>query len=193
MTAPSLELRELQVRTGSRVLVGPLSFVHQAGSVLWLTGENGAGKSSLLRAIARRARYHGTLSLTPAPDRRALCYYAPTMHFTNGIHVQDWIGLHQRWQPQSHHAELVDGLLPAGVRGPLVQLSTGEAKRLALWSLLRSMRCFYVLDEPFEHLSPSAKGRLRGVIATLAAESVIVVATNQDIPTDIPARVLELD
>jgi ABC-type transport system involved in cytochrome c biogenesis ATPase subunit len=193
MIAPSLEARDLEVRAGSRVLVGPLSFVHQAGTVLWLTGENGAGKSSLLRATAQRTRYRGALTLTPAPDLHTLAYYEPGMHFSSGTHVHDWIGLHERWQARSHHADLVDGLLPAGVRGPLLHLSTGEAKRLALWALLRTARHFYILDEPFEHLSPAAKATLTRVLAALAAQAAVVVATNQDIPTDIPASVLELD
>ena len=193
MSAPSLEVCDLHVPAGARVLVGPLSFVHQMGSVLWLTGENGAGKSSLLRALAGRARVRGTLTLTPARGPAAVGYYAPTMHFSSGIHVHDWLLLHKRRQALSHHAGLVDRLLPAGVRGPVLRLSTGEAKRLALWSLLRTARLFYILDEPFEHLSPAAKGTLTGVLAALAAEAVVVVATNQDIPAGVAANILELD
>ena len=193
MTRPSLELRDLEVLAGTRVLAGPLSVVHHAGSVLWLTGENGAGKSSLLRALAQRSRYRGTLSLTAGPGLAAFCYYSPVMHIAGGIHVVDWLRLHQRIQAQSCHADPVDAMLPAGVSGAIARLSTGEAKRLVLWSLLRVSRCFYILDEPFEHLSPSAKGVLRSMLAALASEAVVVVATNQDIPSDIPARVLELD
>ena len=189
---PSLALRDLEVLAGTRVVVGPLSLEHNPGPVLWLTGENGAGKSSLLRAIARGAQQRGRVVLSPR-DARALCYYAPTMHFAAGVTVRDWMALHERWQPESHHGELVDALLPAGVSGRVVRLSTGEAKRLILWSLLRTRRSFYILDEPFEHLSPTAKGTLKSILAALAREAVVVVATNQDIPADVPARVLELD
>jgi ABC-type transport system involved in cytochrome c biogenesis ATPase subunit len=192
VTSASFEARDLQVLAGPHVLVGPLSVVQPAGSVLWLTGENGAGKSSLLRAIAQRGRYRGTLSLTPMPGLATLCYYAPVMHIANGIHVADWLRLQQRIQPQSCHADLVDAMLPVRVSGAIASLSTGEAKRLVLWSLLRVSRCFYILDEPFEHLSPSAKSALRSILAARASEAVVVVATNQDIPPDIPARVLEL-
>jgi ABC-type transport system involved in cytochrome c biogenesis ATPase subunit len=189
---PSLVLHHLEVLAGTRVVVGPLSLEHGPGPVLWLTGENGAGKSSLLRAIARGAHYRGRIMLSQR-DARALCYYAPTMHFAAGVTVHDWIGLHERWQRESHHAELTDALLPAGVSGRVVRLSTGEAKRLALWSLLRTRSSFYILDEPFEHLSPTAKSTLKSILAALASEAVVVVATNQDIPADVPARVLELD
>jgi ABC-type transport system involved in cytochrome c biogenesis ATPase subunit len=87
----------------------------------------------------------------------------------------------------------VNGLLPAGARGPATQLSTGEAKRLQLWSVLRVVRPFYVLDEPFEHLSPSAKLTLTKILSALATDAAVVVATNQEVPADVPARVLELD
>ncbi|HEX6064455.1 MAG TPA: ATP-binding cassette domain-containing protein [Longimicrobiales bacterium] len=189
---PSLTLRDLEVLAGTRVVAGPLSLEHGPGPVLWLTGENGAGKSSVLRAIARGAPHRGHIVLSP-PAARVLCYYAPTMHFAAGVTVRDWIALHERWQRASHHAELVDALLPPGLSGRVLRLSTGEAKRLALWSLLRARRSFYILDEPFEHLSPTAKGTLKSILAALAPEAVVAVATNQDIPADVPARVLELD
>lgn len=188
---PSLVLRDFEVLAGARVVVGPLSLQHNPGPVLWLTGENGAGKSSLLRAIARGVHHRGRIALSPG-NAAALRYYAPTMHFAAGVTVRDWIALHEGWQRASQHAELVDALLPPGVSGRVVRLSTGEAKRLVLWSLLRTPRSFYILDEPFEHLSPTAKGALKSILAALAREAVVVVATNQDIPTDVPARVLEL-
>jgi ABC-type multidrug transport system ATPase subunit len=191
VTAPALELRDLEVLAGMRRVAGPISLVHHTGAVLWLTGENGAGKSTLLRALAQRARYRGTLIGTPRLRRDALCYYAPTMHFSPCIHVADWLALHRRLQPERHTQ--TDALLPTRAHGPIDRLSTGEAKRLALWSVLRPARAYYVLDEPFEHLSPTAKTSLRNIIARLAVHSVVVVATNQEIPSGIPARVLELD
>ncbi len=192
VSAPTLEVRDLELMSGRRVLVGPVSLQHNPGSVLWLTGDNGAGKSSLLRAIACGSKHRGAIVLAP-PAPQALGYYAPGMHFSAHVTVQDWITLHVRWQPTSRHASQTDALLPGDVAGRIVRLSTGEAKRLALWSVLRAPRRFYLLDEPFEHLSPSAKGSLKAILAALADEAVVVVATNQDVPQDIPARILDLD
>lgn len=188
----SVELHDLEVVAGRRVLAGPLSLVHTPGSILWILGENGAGKSSLLRVMARRAKHRGRLIISPPPDgTRSIAYYAPVMRFPTGITVDDWLTLHRRQQPE----DIVDGvadLLPDNARGAVNKLSTGEAKRLQLWSLLRTLRPFYFLDEPFEHLSPASKLVLKQILAWHARESVVVVATNQDVPSDLPAIVLEL-
>ena len=188
----SLELHDLEVVVGRRVLAGPLSLVHTPGTILWILGENGAGKSSLLRVLARRAKHRGRLVLSPPPDDlRSIAYYAPVMRFPTGITVADWLTLHRRQQPDDG-VEGVAALLPENAHGAVNKLSTGEAKRLQLWALLRTSRPYYFLDEPFEHLSPAGKQSLKHILARHARESVVVIATNQDVPSDVPANVLEL-
>jgi ATPase subunit of ABC transporter with duplicated ATPase domains len=61
-------------------------------------------------------------------------------------------------------------------------LSTGEAKRLLLWGLLRANRGPLVLDEPYEHLSRDAKAALTDILRARAERNTVVVATNQDVP-----------
>src|SRR5262245_9190372 len=51
-----LSIDDLCLWRGDRRLVDGLSFALEAGTALWLRGENGAGKTSLLRALAGLAR-----------------------------------------------------------------------------------------------------------------------------------------
>jgi ATPase subunit of ABC transporter with duplicated ATPase domains len=61
-------------------------------------------------------------------------------------------------------------------------LSTGEAKRILLWSMLRQKAGPLILDEPYEHLSREGKTALSALLHSWAQHSVVVVATNQDVP-----------
>jgi Fe-S cluster assembly ATPase SufC len=50
-----LELRDVSVRRGERVILGPLNFSIQPGERWVVLGPNGAGKSTLLQILATRA------------------------------------------------------------------------------------------------------------------------------------------
>jgi len=43
---------ELQCRRGDRVLFAPTSFVVASGTIVWVRGANGQGKTTLLRTLA---------------------------------------------------------------------------------------------------------------------------------------------
>lgn len=188
----SLELRDFEVFAGRRPVAGPLSLLHGNGRILWLVGENGAGKSSLLRALAGRARFRGKMLPNPVPlHLRDVAYYAPVMTFPPGVRVRDWLLLHEQ-QPSSAEFS-ADQLLPKlKPSAALSRLSSGEGKRCQLWALLRLDRHFYFLDEPYEHLSPSAKATLTNLLLRIADKNVVVVATNQDIPPNSNAQVVEV-
>ena len=47
-----LTVRELECRRGDRVLFAPISFDVAAGSIVWIRGANGQGKTTLLRTLA---------------------------------------------------------------------------------------------------------------------------------------------
>jgi ABC-type Mn2+/Zn2+ transport system ATPase subunit len=77
----------------------------------------------------------------------------------------------------------VPGFLPAVPSDRLLtEVSTGEAKRILLHALLTRATEVTVLDEPYEHLSSAAKQALTHVLLERARNSIVVVATNQDIP-----------
>lgn len=98
-------------------------------------------------------------------------------------------------------AQLADKLVPAprpllpnrDLRGTRCgSLSTGEEKRLLLGSILARGRDFLLLDEPYEHLSREARCELGHELARLARQSVVVIATNQDLPEGVDGPVLRL-
>ena len=171
------------MRRGRRAIVENLSLVHSVGSVAWLVGENGGGKSSLMRVLAGVARPSAGSVRHDAPEdsRARRAYYHPDMRLPSAAHVSDWqalvacLDLPERETP---------GLTPPFARPgiPASDLSTGEEKRLILEAVLATGRDFVFLDEPFEHLSIEGKELLAERLGRLARSRVVVVATNQGIP-----------
>jgi len=181
--APSLVVDGLAVRRGRRAIVESLSLVHSVGRVAWLVGENGGGKSSLMRVLAGVARPSAGSVRHDAPEhshaRRA--YYHPDMRLPSAVHVSDWQALVARLDLPERE---IPGLTPPFARPgiPASDLSTGEEKRLILEAVLATGRDFVFLDEPFEHLSVEGKALLAERLGRLARSRVVVVATNQGIP-----------
>jgi ABC-type transport system involved in cytochrome c biogenesis ATPase subunit len=184
MTEPCLAAHHLSIWSGRRVVIKDLSFRAAAGRMLWLIGENGAGKSSLMRALALRTEARGTIEAFPVLRDTAVSYYAPAMGVPRFVTVEAWISWnHHLMQDRPVELPDDDSLVPPVKPAALMtRLSTGEAKRLLLWSLLRVQTPFTFLDEPYEHLSPTAKTRLTEILAQRSQSSVVVVATNQDVP-----------
>lgn len=200
MTTPAgwrLEAERLAVRHRRLDVVQDFDWSHVPGRIAWLVGENGAGKSSLLRVLAGRSRpasgsvrRHGPLGATAA-----VLYYRPGMQLPARARVKDWARLTDRLLRSAGPAPHGTGSLAPRLdpERRLDRLSTGEAKRLLLDALLRRQTPFVFLDEPYEHLSPRAKETLTTILAARAAHAVVVVATNQELPGRASGPVIRLD
>lgn len=189
-----LQIQGLEIRKGRAIILSDFTWEHHPGEVAWVVGENGAGKSSLLRTLAGRdhAAAGSVTRLTPPGTRPTVLYYHPNMGLPDSLTVGAWQDFVERITPAASRYPLIPDLLPASAlpHKRVERLSTGEAKRLALHALLRRAAPFLILDEPFEHLSPSAKDILAEHLCARARDTVIVVATNQEIPPDTNGPIL---
>ena len=189
----SLTCIDVSVRAGRREVVAPFSWQHELGGVAWLFGSNGSGKSSLLRVLAGFQRpATGTLSWSVVPEK--IFYFSPAISAPSDLRVCDFVALVQSISDTSHDEQLQLLLPPlTDMTNRFRTLSTGEAKRLLLWSILKQNPGPLILDEPYEHLSRDVKPVLTTLLKRWADDAVVVVATNQDVPIQPNDAVLSLN
>lgn len=172
-----VEARELTCIRGGRSLFAPIGFACPAGGSLLLLGENGAGKSSLLRLIA------GLLPLRQGElavmGRVSLCdeNLALDMHHSLRDALSFW-----RVMDGAEQAAL-DGALAALSLShladvPVRMLSTGQRKRAMLARVLASGAEIWLLDEPGNGLDQTSLGQLGAAMDRHVAGGGIVIAAS---------------
>lgn len=181
-TAREIRAEAIAIGAGSRRILEDFTWTHSAGSIAWVTGDNGAGKSSLVAVLAGRRRpSRGRVIHVAGQGREGnTVYYRPGMRLPADATVGDWSGL-VKSLCRAEGAHEINGLAPKKLPPAMHirKLSTGEAKRLLLGTLLARPAGFVLLDEPYEHLSQTAKEQLTTILTVRARREVVVVATNQ--------------
>lgn len=200
----AVDIQSLSLSRGERGLFRDLSLHLSAGEAVALTGANGAGKTSLLRAVAGFIRPDaGTITFGGA-DGEAL---DPETARRDGVHLLGHLeGLkpartaRQEFDFQTAwlggDAAAREAAIARLALAPLLDLETrklsaGQKRRLSLARLIAAPRALWLLDEPLAPLD----ARWRDVAAELMAEHLasggMILAAVHD-PLPVPARPLDL-
>jgi heme exporter protein A len=194
-----LRLEDLSLRRGGRTLFEGLSMQLASGQALALTGRNGAGKTSLLRAIAGllepEAGRIGFGDLDAAEARASHLHLVGHLDgLKPGRTAREEMGFWNRWlgAGEAAAAHAVEALrLQALLDLEVRRLSAGQRRRLALARLLSAPRSLWLLDEPLSPLDAEWRGRFGALMsAHLAAGGLIVAAVHDPLP--MPALELEV-
>ncbi len=191
-----LSVRDLACRRGDRVLFAPTSFDVATGSIVWIRGTNGQGKTTLLRTLAGlSAPAAGTLAWARAPAiAPRLLYLAHANALKEDLTASESLSflLHLSGDPVDGGD--VDAALErfgmASRKDAFVRtLSQGQRRRVALARLAAQRELLpWLLDEPFDALDAAGIDLLAGIIAQHARRGGCVVLTSHlPLPIDNPA------
>lgn len=196
----AVEVSGLEIRRGERCLFRDLRFRLEAGSALALTGANGSGKTSLLRALAGLLRPSaGSIVFEGAPDAETA--RAEQLHLlghADGLKggrtaleelrfQAEWLGGDDGGVARAIEILALKPLLDLEVR----RLSAGQRRRLALARLVSAPRDLWLLDEPMAPLDTARRALLARMMSDHLAVGGMIVAAVHD-PLPIPATVLEI-
>jgi heme exporter protein A len=191
-----LRLENLSLTRGERVLFQGLDLELHAGEALALTGANGAGKTSLLRAVAGFIRPDQG-QITPLDDRGSPVelevFRARHLHWLGhleglkptrtagqelGFQCQ-YLGAGQAAMMRAVERLSLASLLDLECR----KLSAGQRRRLSLARLVAVPRRLWLLDEPLAPLDEAWRISAGDLIADhLAGGGMVMAAVHDPLP-----------
>lgn len=200
----TVDIEALSLSRGERLLFRGLSLRLSAGEAVALTGANGAGKTSLLRAVAGFIRPDaGAITFGGADDEALDSEVArrdglhllghleglkPTRTARQEFDFQTaWLGGSEVAREAAVTRLSLAPLLDLETR----KLSAGQKRRLSLARLIAAPRALWLLDEPLAPLDERWRAVAAELMAAHLASGGMILAAVHD-PLPVPARNLDL-
>lgn len=182
-----MDIHNVSLRIGSTQILDNLSFSIRSGTIHALIGDNGAGKTSLLRIILgltpsyegkilvnsttklESYRHHmGAVIDSIVPDMKSscsrylhnVCYMLGTDDTAFESNLLEKVGL------QHERKKIIS------------RFSLGMKRRLMIACALASNPKFLVLDEPFNGIDPKGMNEMRLLLRRLKSDGVTILITS---------------
>jgi len=200
-----LETRALSCIRGERQLFSGLNLSISAGECLHVRGENGVGKTSLLRLLTGLSKPEsGEVLWNGLVISKELHHYHRELLFlghrdalkedlTALENLQLYAALDNIQLPED---KAIAALWRFGLRGrehlPVNCLSAGQKRRVLMARMLTRQAKLWILDEPFNALDFHAIQALQGLIAEHIEQGGLVVLTSHQEVSLPQVRTLDL-
>jgi heme exporter protein A len=201
----ALEARKITCVRGDRTLFSGLDIQLSAGQCLHIRGENGVGKTSLLRLLTGLAAPEsGEVLWDSHPIKKQVSEYHSKLLFSGH---RDALKEDLSAVENLRMYAAIDGITLSeqdafaslwrfGLKGredlPVNCLSAGQKKRVLMARMLTRRAQVWILDEPFNALDAHAVGELQDLIAEHLQSNGLVVLTSHQPLAISGLRVLDL-
>lgn len=192
-----IEISGIKKSYGKKAVLDGASLSAEGGAIIGIVGENGTGKSTLLKVLGGVLRADGgtftvrgtELFSSPRELARRVGYLPQGTPLVSELTARENLML---WYSKSALAEALEAgvLAELGIREFLnvraSRLSGGMKKRLAIGCAMASSPEVMLLDEPTASLDLAAKGSILEWMADFCARGGTVILTSHD-PAELDA------
>ncbi len=189
-----------------RVLFENLSFSLKSGEIIQVEGQNGSGKTSLLRILCGlNQNYEGDIlwqnqAVDEVRDQflSSLLYLGHHPGIKTVLSAEENLRWYEALHPMTDSANMETALKQVGLRGfedvPCQNLSAGQHRRVALARLRMSNAPLWILDEPFTAIDKQGVIEQEALIAAHAeAGGSIVLTTHHQLAIHAAVKKINLD
>ena len=189
-----LEAENISCTRGYRDLFSGLGFSLEPGQVLRVEGENGSGKTSLLRILSGLAlpmdgvvRWNGEDIRNPDSEYfQHLLYLGHKPGIKFELSAVENLQLAKALFGNREQNGIEEALYQVGLYGfediPCAYLSAGQKRRVALAQLFLTQARLWVLDEPYTSLDVAAVALLESIFEKhVQAGGMLIITSHQQV------------
>lgn len=191
-----LTANDLTLLRGERCLFKSLDFALSPGELLILEGQNGSGKTSLMRALAGLLEFEtGDVKWDGVSVRKnrqvfhgSLVWMAHRVGLKADLTLVENLSFEASLRAQST-ADLDDVMARLGIsrlrRLPIRSLSAGQQRRVALARMVLAKAQLWLMDEPFTNLDRDGRTLVMKLVSEhLSRGGMCIMAAHQDVEVD---------
>ncbi len=174
-----------------RVLVKDLSLIIERGEKVAFIGDNGIGKTTLLKAIQEKVSHSGSIRWSP---NVVISYYDQEMASLNNENtvIEEFWRHFPRWPEFQVRSALGRVLLTSeNVFKKVCVLSGGEKAKLMFAILMSRRPNVLILDEPTNHLDLNTKEVLEKALCDFEG-SILLVSHDRYLLNRVPSKIVEI-
>ncbi|WGH90156.1 ABC transporter ATP-binding protein [Auritidibacter ignavus] len=183
---PLLSIRNLSKKFGKTTALDGANLELTGGRIVGLLGENGCGKTTMLKAIA--GVLDGTdgdiriLGQAPGPETKAFTAFLPDVEFlSRAFTLRYCLDLYDDLFADFDRDRALEMMRNFGFSDgmKLREMSKGMREKIQIALTMSRRAKLYLLDEPISGIDPAARDEiLDTVLNNLAADSLLVMSTH---------------
>lgn len=186
MTTSAIDIKGLTKSYGGLPALDGLDLTLPTGQIIGLLGENGCGKTTLLKVLAGvLADHEGDVTIAghrPGPKSKAHVSFLPDASFLpDNSRVSECVRMYRDFFADFDD-DLADDLigyfgLQQSMR--LKQMSKGMREKVQIALAMSRQATVYLLDEPISGVDPAARQViLDGMVRNLSEDSLVFISTH---------------
>lgn len=174
----TLEISSVRLLFGERLILSDVYLKIETGNIVGLLGQNGCGKSCLMRGV------YGTLSCEKSVSIDDIYFFDVYKHpqlmryLPQHYYIPKWLTVKRVFQDYGIDFSLFAQLFPefqGREKAKIGHLSGGMYRLVELYIILKSDSQFILLDEPFTHISPVHNDIIENIILSEATNKGFLI------------------
>ncbi|MDO5627031.1 MAG: ABC transporter ATP-binding protein [Mobilicoccus sp.] len=186
MTDHAIHISGLRKSYGRNVALDGLDLTLPPGRIVGLLGENGCGKTTLLKILGGVMQdYDGDVRIaghTPGPASKAVVSFLPDVSFLPGrSHISDCLRLYREIFADFDEAKARGYITSFGFRDDLrlKDASKGMREKIQIALAMSRRASVFLLDEPISGVDPAARDvLLQAIVRDLPEDALVLVSTH---------------
>lgn len=182
-----VEVKDVSYGKGRKQIIKGLNFQLEAGKIVALLGENGSGKTTIVRLLAGLAlHWQGTMTIAQenvgTKTKKRVALLADLNDFPSEFAVQQVLNFYEVMYTDFDlgKARQLLQFMELGEEERIKNLSRGNREKLALLLTLSRKAQVYLLDEPLSGIDLLSREKIiQSLVRWFDEDSLLVITTHQ--------------